>query len=324
MALRENIVFLRRNIDFLSQEFNPCFVFILEEEMSAAWQLFAQCLSIASKSFGSFFKIWFTTLLTLFIIFLLLGFGSMFSMMGVFAAGGFEALTPEQQLALMSSMGGGTFLIFILIYALTIISVSGLSVNSYRFYLQDYTPTWIPFHFDWKTTFAFVGWSIVLGLIILLLMIVPMAIFFGLIYAGAYSGSNFMMFLGYLVYFVTIFFVSIVAMRLANKLVGRTIGETITFGEAWARTKGSFGFYFGLVLFSFIVGIVFMLFIIIVFGLFFALFQNSPTMMSITFFVAFIVYFLFYIFLFALQFAIGAKVYQRFFGATKADAAVFE
>ncbi len=279
--------------------------------MSSAWQLFANSLSIATQNYWSFVKIWFTSCLIIIVIGMLFGASNMESFILMFTTDP-EAMSPEQVQQVMGTVQSMS--IFIFLFALIAIFVgSGLSVNSYRFFLGDFKPSWVPFQFDWSTTFAFMGWSIVLGLIATAVILIPALIggwFAGMAYQ---SGSGFMMFLSWLVLVVGMAIAYVIIFRLLNKIIGRTIGDTISFGEAWNKTKGTFGFYLAITIFIMIVGWLINLLFTFVFGLFFGIFQNSPTMLSIISFFVFVGVLMLVIFQYALMFAIFSQIYNRFF-----------
>lgn len=102
-------------------------------------------------------------------------------------------------------------------------------------------------------------------------------------------------------------------MRLFNKLVGRAVGNMVSFGEAWNKTKGTGAFYFGLVLYM----IVLTFLTSLVFGFLSGLIMapiGSPALFSIMAIVFTALFVLFEIYLYAAFYAICVEVYQKFFG----------
>lgn len=279
--------------------------------MSAAWQLFSKCLSIATGNYWSFVKIWFTSILIVLVVMMIFG-SSYLDDFILMMSMDVEMMSAEQLNQVYSSLSSMSILVILFSILISIV-FSGLAVNSFRYYLGDFKPSWVPFKFDWSATFAFMGWSIVLGLIWGLLIFIPAWISVGLLGAAAQSGSGFMVFISWLFMMIAVAFAYWICFRLGNKLVGRTIGNIHSFGEAWNKTKGSFAFYFGLTVFIVITAWLFWILFSLVFGLFYGIFQNSQTMLSIITFLVLVGFAMLYIFQYALFFSIGSEVYSRFF-----------
>lgn len=287
--------------------------------MSEAWNIVARSLSKGASNYWSFAKIWFMSLLILAVIFMVI-FGVTMSgdtlKMLMVAGNAPEMMTPEMYSEFVSSMSSlGIWMFLFTIFYLIVLS--GLSVNSLRYYAGNYTPSWVPFQFQWGTTFAFIGWSIVLVLIMIIIMIIPSILMSMLLSSYMSSGSGFMYFLAWLVYFAGIVIASWVMLRLFNKLVARANDTIITFGEAWDRTKGSFVFFLGLVLIILVVTWLFSMGISIVFGLLFSLF-SSPTMLAIVGFFFTVAVIMISIYFYAVYYAICVEIYHKFFDSPKA------
>lgn len=279
--------------------------------MSDAWSVFTNSISLAFNNYGRFIKIWLSTLLVVFLLFVLIAYFNRNTL-------GLLAMAPEMLVGSGQGLGGLGFGFF-LVGLIYFIAICGCAVNSFRFYLGEYRANWVPFQFDWGTTFAVIGWSIVLGLIVIAAIIIPVIIAVFLLGLAAQSQSGFLTFIGFLVYLAAIVFAMWVALRLQNKIIGRCIGKQISFGESWNRTKGSGLFYLGIVVllfvFTFLISFVLELVIGLVFGLILNLFLNSMVMVSILGILVFVLYIMVMIFLLGFQFSIYSQIYTKFFGS---------
>ncbi len=285
--------------------------------MSEAWNVFTRALSQGAQQYGSFIKIWFMTLLVLALIATIIMRFAGADAFSILATGASpELMSQEQQMELYSSvrsLGVWGFLLSIF----TVIVISGLAVNSLRFYAGKYQPSWVPFQFDWGTTFAFVGWSIILGLIAAAVLIIPFLIIAWLASMAINNTSGFGMFITWLLYFGAMLFAGWMCMRLYNKLVGRALGDQITFGQAWNQTKGSAVFYLGLAIFILVTAWLYQMIVLLIFDLLFGIF-TSPTMLSIIGFFFALAVIMIQIYFFAVYYAVFVEVYQKFFGGKKA------
>lgn len=149
-------------------------------------------------------------------------------------SGGAVTFDPANPDAAMPESGlvFGTFLVS----ALSVIVTLWIAVGWHRFVLLDERPAGVMPRFHGGRVLAYLGWSILIGLLVALVAF-AVSMLFGVVLITLVPGGLAGLLLGAASLFVSM----ILFYRLAVKLPAVAIGREMTFGEAWAATRGHSG-----------------------------------------------------------------------------------
>lgn len=125
-----------------------------------------------------------------------------------------------------------------------------IAVGWHRFVLIDELPNAPIPMFHGNRILAYVGRGLQTALIVMLVSIVPLALFTSLLFAT--KSEQIMLPFAIVISIITL----VISYRLAPMLPGAAIGQSIGAGAAWTATSGAFGTIFGLAVISAIASLV--------------------------------------------------------------------
>ncbi|MGN6489138.1 MAG: hypothetical protein ACTHLT_15150 [Devosia sp.] len=122
----------------------------------------------------------------------------------------------------------------IIVGLLALVMVVWIAVAWHRYILLDEVPTGQVPAFNQDRMLAYAGYSILLGLILLVVSVVVSIVLSPLVFLGAAA-------FGTILSIVVIAVALVVDFRLGLVLPAKALGKPLTFGEAWQATKGETG-----------------------------------------------------------------------------------
>ncbi len=270
--------------------------------MATAWQIFVESWHQANRNFTGFLKIWLVTLVLFFIILAFWG-ASFLNSFSEYAYNLDADITGGQLI--------GKGLIGVTIGLFYFITVCGMSVNSHRLYLDpEYQPSWAPFAYRWPRTFGYLAEAILLVLIYIGIMAIPSLL------ARSWLGGQLMS--GYisrstltalaLIAFIAWTLMAWICSRLYNALVATSLGEDMSFGDAWRQSRSLSATYLFLIFIVALFGILFALIVQLVFTL---LVNIGGTAGVVLFWISAILLFLAYIYIYAIYYSLFSQLYLR-------------
>ncbi len=216
--------------------------------MEKSFTIVGRSIDEAWREYRPLLKIWLTTYLIFFAVNILVMipyYRTMFinAMMDVY--------TP---------MSGGYFFIITLLSVASIFIASGLMVNSWKYLInRSFEPSWVPFRFDWSTSFAVFGYYLLITLLFILILF-AFAIVFGFSMAGIFQGfyqldyfaeismgSRFGMALGTIASFLAFagfIYLCVWLFRASMILTVRSVETNTSLGNVLAQTKSAKSTFF--------------------------------------------------------------------------------
>lgn len=203
--------------------------------MKHAWEIMGSAIEEAVDKFWPLTKIWLPSLLIVTVIqylFMLPRYMDIYRQIrdyGVYATSGFYNFVS------------------VIFAVITIFVTCAIMVNSWRYLVKNsFKPTWAPFQFDWKTTFAVFGYYLLVLLVFLgfiaitvvLVMLSSTGMVNGFIAAQTMGyapvGQRFIMslsFFGYIIAVLVAFYGLVYATRASMVMITRALGDKMGFGD---------------------------------------------------------------------------------------------
>lgn len=222
--------------------------------MKMAWDIVGAALGESWVKFRPLCKIWLPSMLIILILTILVELPEYRQM--------YEAIVMDGYYA----TGTGYWVRYLIVTVISYFVYSALFVNSWRYLINEsYTPSWVPFRFDWKASFAVFGYMLLLILIVIVFYAIAAVIFgisaFGVsplfmqlnVMETASMGARFSAaasYFGFLASFAVALYGTIYMMRGSMVLVLRSLAEGQKFGQVIKETRPLNGTFFGVLLIS--------------------------------------------------------------------------